>query len=100
MCNFFDYWICALENRITEIAQSSFNICREMQVSTKQYTLFFPNLSLLSALVSEESRGRALHLDTLLLLCSCRDSVHLPQGANYRAEIKHNQLFVQEFHPP
>lgn len=71
-----------------------------MKVSTKQYTFFFPNLSPLTALVSEVRRGRALHLDTLLLLCSFRDSLHLPQGANYRAEIKHNQLFMQEFHPP
>lgn len=23
-----------------------------------------------------------------------------PQGANYGAEIKHHQLFMQEFHPP
>lgn len=66
----------------------------------KTIYFLFPNLSPLTALVSEVSRGRALHLDTLLLLCSFRDSVHLPQGANYRAEIKHNQLFMQEFHPP
>ena len=59
-----------------------------------------PNLAPLSASVCEVSRGRALHLDTLLFLCSCRGSVHLPQGANYRAEIKHDQLFMQEFHPP
>lgn len=41
-----------------------------------------------------------MHWDTLLFLCSWCDSVHLPLGANYRAEIKHDQLFMQEFHPP
>lgn len=47
--NFFDYWICALENGVTEIAQSSFNICMEMKLRTKQYTFFFfPNLASLS----------------------------------------------------
>lgn len=66
------------------------------------YFFFFPspNLGPLSASVPEVSRGRALHLDILLFLCSCRESVYLPQGANYRAEIKHDQLFMQEFHPP
>lgn len=39
--HFFDYWICALENSIVEIAESSLNICMEMKVSTKQYTFFF-----------------------------------------------------------
>lgn len=36
----FDYWICALENSINETAQSSFNICMKMKLSTKQYTHF------------------------------------------------------------
>lgn len=59
---------------------------------------FLPNLALLSALISDVSRGRALHLDTLLFLCSCCDST-FASGSQLQGRNKHDQPFMQEFHP-